>query len=435
MKPLTSGRSDKFKAIHRHALPVQLRLTEALSHKKEGESMIESKELQATTSDRFLARHVVGLKPSGIRKFFDIVATMKDVISLGIGEPDFVTPAPIVEAGIRSLRDGETHYTSNAGRIELRQAVSDHINRLYGVQYDPVSEIIISVGVSEALYLAMSAVLNPGEEVIVPTPCFVSYQAEVILAGGVPIEVATYAEDGFQVCPENLEKAITPKTKAILLGYPNNPTGAVYTREVLVEIAKIAEKYDLMIISDELYDQLVYGIQHVCFPSLPGMKERTILLGGFSKNYAMTGWRAGFACGPAAIIQGLVRIHQYTIMSAPTMSQVAALEALKSGQKYVDEMRDEYDRRRKLIVGGLNRLGLPTFEPKGAFYAFPNIAASGMNDETFAQKLLEEERVAVVPGNSFGPGGEGFVRCSYATAYEKIEEALRRMEHFMERHG
>jgi aminotransferase len=386
-------------------------------------------------NDRYLARHVVGLKPSGIRKFFDIVATMKDVISLGIGEPDFVTPAPIIEAGIRALHAGETHYTSNAGLLELRQAITQYISKTYGVEYDPHTEAIISVGVSEALYLAMTALLNPGEEVIIPTPCFVSYQAEVILAGGVPVEVATFVEDGFQVEPERLEAAITPRTKAILLGYPNNPTGAVYTREVLLEIAEIAEKHDLIVISDELYDQLVYGVEHVCFPSLPGMRNRTILLGGFSKNYAMTGWRAGFACGPVEIIKGLVRIHQYTIMSAPTMSQVAALEAIQHGHQFVLQMREEYDRRRRLIVGGLNRLGLPTFEPHGAFYAFPNVAITGMDDETFAQKLLEEERVAVVPGNSFGAGGEGFVRCSYATAYEKIEEALSRMENFMHRHG
>ncbi|HSB65480.1 MAG TPA: aminotransferase class I/II-fold pyridoxal phosphate-dependent enzyme [Anaerolineales bacterium] len=386
-------------------------------------------------NDRYLARHVIGLKPSGIRKFFDIVATMKDVISLGIGEPDFVTPAPIIEAGIKALHAGETHYTSNAGLIELRQAITQHIFETYGVEYDPRTEAIISVGVSEALYLAMTALLNPGEEVIIPTPCFVSYQAEVILAGGVPVEVATFVEDGFQVEPDRLEAAITPRTKAILLGYPNNPTGAVYSREVLLEIATIAEKHDLVIISDELYDQLVYGVQHVCFPALPGMRNRTILLGGFSKNYAMTGWRAGFACGPAEIIQGLVRIHQYTIMSAPTMSQMAALEAIQHGHKFVVKMREEYDRRRRLIVGGLNRLGLPTFEPHGAFYAFPNVAITGMDDETFAQRLLEEERVAVVPGSSFGSGGEGFVRCSYATAYEKIEEALQRMENFMHKHG
>ena len=386
-------------------------------------------------NDRYLARHVIGLKPSGIRTFFDIVATMKDVISLGIGEPDFVTPEPIIEAGIKALHAGETHYTSNAGLLELRQAITEHIYKTYGVEYNPLTEAIVTVGVSEALYLTMTALLNPGEEVIIPTPCFVSYQAEVILAGGVPVEVATFVKDGFQVEPDRLEAAITPHTKAILLGYPNNPTGAVYAREVLLEIARIAEKHDLIIISDELYDQLVYGVQHVCFPSLPGMQNRTILLGGFSKNYAMTGWRAGFACGPADIINGLVRIHQYTIMSAPTMSQIAALEAIQHGQKFVDHMRDEYDRRRRLIVAGLNQLGLPTFEPQGAFYAFPNVAITGMDDETFAQKLLEEERVAVVPGSSFGAGGEGFVRCSYATAYEKIEEALRRMQDFMHRHG
>ena len=386
-------------------------------------------------NDRYLARHVVGLKPSGIRKFFDIVATMKDVISLGIGEPDFVTPEPIIQAGIQALHDGETHYTSNAGLLELRQAITEHIRKTYAVEYDPRTQTVITVGVSEALYITLAALLNPGEEVIIPTPCFVSYQAEVILAGGVPVEVPTYVEDGFQVQPEKLEAAITPRTKAILLGYPNNPTGAVYSRAVLLEIARIADKHDLIVISDELYDQLVYGVEHVCFPSLDGMFERTILLGGFSKNYAMTGWRAGFACGPAGIIKGLLRIHQYTIMSAPTMSQKAALEAILHGQKFVDEMREEYDRRRKLIVDGFNQLGLPTFEPHGAFYAFPNIGNSGMDDETFAQKLLEEERVAVVPGNSFGAGGEGFVRCSYATSYEKLEEALRSIQHFMQRHG
>ena len=386
-------------------------------------------------NQKYLAHHVVNLRPSGIRKFFDIVATMKDVISLGIGEPDFTTPPPIIEAGIRALNSGETHYTSNAGLIALRQAVAEYIQRSYGVAYDPQGEVVITVGVSEALYLTMTALLNPGEEVIVPTPCFVSYQAEVILAGGVAVELPTYVQNAFQVAPDDLRAAITPRTKAILLGYPNNPTGAVYTREVLMEIARIAEEHDLIVISDELYDQLVYGVQHVCFASLPGMRQRTVLLGGFSKNYAMTGWRAGFACGPEEIIKGLVRIHQYTIMSAPTMSQMAALEALKNGGEYVVKMRDEYDRRRRLIVGGLNQLGLPTFEPKGAFYAFPNITASGMDDETFAQKLLEEERVACVPGSSFGAGGEGYVRCSYATAYEKIEEALRRMERFMQRHG
>jgi aminotransferase len=385
-------------------------------------------------NEHYMARRAIELKPSGIRKFFDIVATMKDVISLGIGEPDFVTPAPIVEAGIQALREGDTHYTSNAGRIELRKALVEQLQKMYGVVYSP-DEVVITVGVSEALYLTMNAILNPGDEVIIPTPCFVAYQAEVDLAGGIPVELPTCVEDNFLVRSEALEAAITPKTKALLIGYPNNPTGAVATRSMMNEIARIAEKYDLLVVSDELYDQLEYGVEHVCFSSLPGMKPRTILLGGFSKNYAMTGWRVGFAAAPFGIIEGLVRIHQYTIMSAPTIAQAAALEAVLHGQEHVKKMHDEYDRRRRLIVGGLNELGMPTFEPHGAFYAFPSIRNSGMDDETFAQKLLDEERVAVVPGNAFGAGGAGFVRCSYATSYEKIEEALRRMDHFMRRHG
>jgi aminotransferase len=383
----------------------------------------------------YLADRVATLKPSGIRKFFDIVATMKDVISLGIGEPDFTTPDSILQAGIRSLQRGQTHYTSNTGILELRQALAQHLQRLYGVSYNPQSELVISVGVSEALYLALTAILNPGEEVIIPTPCFVAYQAEVILAGGVPVEIPGRMEDNFQPQPADIEAAITPRTKAILIGYPNNPTGAVVSRQILAEILELAEKYDLVVLSDEIYDQLVYGVKHVCFPALPGARERTLLLGGFSKDYAMTGWRIGYAAGPAELMQGLLRIHQYTIMCASTTAQDAALEALQHGQTYVDEMVAEYDRRRKLIVGGLNDLGLPTFEPRGAFYAFPKITSSGMDEETFAQKLLEEESVAVIPGSAFGAGGEGFVRCSYATAYEKIEEALHRMDRFMRRHG
>jgi len=384
---------------------------------------------------KYLSTRVANLKPSGIRKFFDIVATMHDVISLGIGEPDFDTPGPILQAGVRSLQEGHTHYTSNSGRLELRQAIVDQLNRLYGVVYDPVAETVITVGVSEALYLAMTALLNPGDEVIVPTPCFVAYQAEVVLAGGVVIELPTYAEDGFQLRPQALEAAITSRTKAILLGYPNNPTGAVASREILLEVARIAEAYDLIVISDELYDQLVYGVPHVCFAALPGMRERTILLGGFSKNYAMTGWRIGYAAGPLDLIKGLLRVHQYTIMCAPTTAQDAALEAVLTGRPYVEEMCREYNRRRELIVSGLNELGMATVEPHGAFYAFPSVALTGMDEETFARKLLEEERVAVVPGTAFGPGGEGYVRCSYATAYEKIEEALRRLERFLSRYG
>jgi aminotransferase len=386
-------------------------------------------------SQNYLAHRVATLKPSGIRKFFDIVATMKEVISLGIGEPDFDTPDPILQAGVRSLQQGETHYTSNLGRLDLREDLAHNLERLYGVSYDPASEILITVGVSEALYLALTAVLNPGEEVLIPTPCFVAYQAEVILAGGVPVEIPSRVEDNFQPNLEALAAAVTPRTKAILVGYPNNPTGAVASRETLLKVLQLAEQHDLVVISDEIYDRLVYGGPHVCFAALPGARERTITLGGFSKDYAMTGWRIGYAAAPEEVLAGLVRIHQYTIMSAPTMAQAAGLEALRNGDPYVKNMVTEYDRRRRLIVGGLNNLGLPTFEPHGAFYAFPQIAVTGMDDETFAQKLLEEERVAVVPGSAFGKGGEGFVRCSYATAYEKIEEALRRMERFMRRHG
>jgi len=382
----------------------------------------------------FVSKRVATLKPSGIRKFFDIVATMDDVISLGIGEPDFTTPEPILEAGIDAIRNGETHYTSNAGIFELREAISDYLEEKYQVKYDPIDQVMVSVGVSEALYLALTAVINPGEEIIIPTPCFVSYQAEVILAGGVPVEVPGSMENNFQPEPSLIEAAITPKTKAIFIGFPNNPTGAVASRETLLEISRIAEKHDLLVISDEIYDSLVYGVEHVCFASLPGMKERTITLGGFSKSYAMTGWRVGYAAAPAEILQGLVRVHQYTIMSAPSMSQLAALAAVRIGAEHVEEMRVKYDRRRKLIVNGLNEIGLETFMPQGAFYAFPKINSTGLDDEKFSQHLLEEEKVAVVPGSAFGSGGAGFVRCSYATRYENIEKALERMESFVKRY-
>jgi len=383
----------------------------------------------------FVSDRVQTIPPSGIRKFFDIAATMDDVISLGIGEPDFVTPAPILQAGIRSLEEGETHYTSNSGILELRQALSAHLGRLYGVHYDAENELLITVGVSEALYLALNAIIDPGDEVIVPEPSFVSYVPEVVLAGCVARTIPTYVEHDFQVTGADVEAAITERTKAILLSYPNNPTGAVMTRERLLEIARVAEKHDLLVISDEIYDQLVYGIEHVCFAALPNMRDRTITLGGFSKNYAMTGWRIGYAAAPAEILAAMRKIHQYTIMSAPTNAQIAAIVALESCDDEVEAMRQEYDRRRRLIVGGLNELGLTTFEPRGAFYAFPSITASGMDDSTFAEALLQEERVAVVPGSAFGPSGAGFVRCSYATAYEKIEQALERMERFMRRHG
>ena len=383
----------------------------------------------------FIATRVAELKPSGIRKFFDIVATMDDVISLGIGEPDFTTPSPILEAGIQALKKGETHYTSNAGIFELREAIADQLEEKYRVKYDPEGEIVVTVGVSEALYLALTAIINPGDEIIIPTPCFVSYQAEVLLAGGVPVEVPGSLENKFQPTPELIEAAVTPRTKAIFIGFPNNPTGAVATRANLLAVAKIAEQHDLLVISDEIYDTLVYGVEHVCFASLPGMKERTIILGGFSKSYAMTGWRVGYAAAPAGILSGLVRIHQYTVMSAPSVSQFAALAAIQLGAEHAEEMRLKYDRRRKLIVGGLNEIGLETFLPEGAFYAFPKITCTGLDDEVFAQNLLAEEKVAVVPGSAFGAGGAGFVRCSYATNYNKIEQALEKIDSFVKRCG
>ncbi|MCX8067781.1 MAG: aminotransferase class I/II-fold pyridoxal phosphate-dependent enzyme [Anaerolineae bacterium] len=383
----------------------------------------------------FVSERIASVPPSGIRRFFDIAATMEDVISLGIGEPDFTTPEPILRAGIEALQRGETHYTSNSGLMELRRAIAEHLDRLYGQTYNPASEILITVGVSEALYLACAAIIDPGDEVIIPEPCFVSYAPEVVFAGGVPVLVPTSAENGWQVTAEAIERAITPKTKALLIGYPSNPTGAVMSRERLNEIAAVVKRHDLVVISDELYDRLVYDTQHTCFASLPGMYSRTILLMGFSKAYAMTGWRIGWAAAPAEIMEMMRRVHQYTIMCAPTVAQYAALVAIKEGEPFVEEMRREYDRRRRLIISGLNEIGLTCVEPKGAFYAFPSIAITGMDDNTFAEKLLQEERVAVVPGSAFGPSGKGFVRCSYATAYEKIEEALERMRRFVRRYG
>ena len=383
----------------------------------------------------FVSARVESVPPSGIRKFFDIAATMKNVISLGIGEPDFVTPDRILTAGIESLKKGDTHYTSNSGIYELRAALSTHLAKRYGVQYDSETEVLVTVGVSEALYLALTAVLDPGDEVIVPQPCFVAYTPEVTFAGGTPVTIGTSVENDFQVTAAQIEAAITPRTKALLIGYPNNPTGAVMTREHLTEIASLAEKHDLLVISDEIYDRLVYNFQHVCFAALPDMRERTITLGGFSKDYAMTGWRIGYAAGPAEIVGAMRKVHQYTIMSAPTTAQVASIEALATGEEYVQNMVGEYNRRRQLIVGGLNTLGLDCFEPRGAFYAFPSVARSGLSDNEFAETLLKEEEVACVPGSAFGLSGKGFVRMCYATAYEKIEEALNRMERFMRRHG
>jgi aminotransferase len=381
----------------------------------------------------YIARRIQAVPPSGIRRFFDIAATMDDVISLGIGEPDFVTPAPIVQAGVTSLQRGDTHYTSNSGILELRELLSAQLARLYGVSYHPETELLITVGVSEALLLALMAILNPGDEVIVPEPCFVAYAPTVIFGGGQPVAVPTYVQQEFQVTVADLERARTPRTKAVLLGYPNNPTGAVLERSRLEEIARWAAQHDLLVISDEIYDRLVYGVPHTCFAALPGAWGRTLLLGGFSKSHAMTGWRIGYVAAPAELLAAMRKIHQYIIMSAPTTAQEAAIEALKTGEPFVEEMRLEYDRRRRVIVDGFRSLGLDCFEPRGAFYAFPSVASTGLSDADFSERLLMEEHVAMVPGSAFGESGRGYVRASYATALPKIEQALERTARLVER--
>jgi len=389
---------------------------------------------RAPLAERALARRVIAVPPSGIRRFFDILATMTDVISLGVGEPDFDTPREIVEAGVESLREGRTHYTSNFGTIELRRALSAHLEQLYGVHYDPNTEILITIGASEAVDLALRATCDPGDEVILHEPSYVSYVPAIVFAGGTVVPVATRFEDDFALDPAAVEAAVTPRTKALFLGYPANPTGAVLDDAVQDELARIARDHDLLVYSDEIYDRLAYGTyRHRAFSSLPGMRERTILMGGFSKAYAMTGWRVGWMCAPAPILEGIVKVHQYGIMSAPTVAQDAALAAIQGGEPAVAAMVAEYDRRRRLLVDGLNRIGLPTFEPRGAFYAFPQISSTGLSSDEFTERLLREERVAVVPGNAFGPSGEGHVRMCYATAYEKIEEALVRIERFVDK--
>jgi aminotransferase len=377
-----------------------------------------------------LSQRVTSVPPSGIRRFFDIAATMKDVISLGIGEPDFVTPDLIREAGIRSIQDGYTAYTSNSGLLELRQAIGTQLQRLYNVQYEP-DELLITVGVSEAMQNAMLALIDPGDEVIIPEPCFVAYGPSVVFAGGTPVYVQTRVEDDFQVTGAAIEAAITPRTKAILIGYPSNPTGAVMTRERLLDVAQVVERHNLIVFSDEIYDRLVYGIEHTCFASLPGMRERTVLLGGFSKAYAMTGWRLGYLAAPDEITAAVRKIHQYAIMSAPTASQHAALAAVLHAEPDVQRMVAEYDRRRRVIVDGFRSIGLPTFEPQGAFYAFPRIDHLGVSSSEFAERLLTEQHVAVVPGDAFGPSGAGFVRACYATSMDQIEDALERIEKFV----
>ncbi|MCU0514941.1 MAG: aminotransferase class I/II-fold pyridoxal phosphate-dependent enzyme [Anaerolineae bacterium] len=383
----------------------------------------------------FVASSVQKMRPSGIRRYFDIAATMDDVVTLGIGEPGFTTPAHIMHAAVHSLEAGNTAYTSNAGSYELRCAVTRYMERLYGLHYNPDNQVLITVGVSEALWLAMKALLDPGDEVLVVEPCFVANAAAVEMAGGVPVSVPTYVEHEFQVTGADLEARITPRTRVILISYPNNPTGAVLTREHMAQVAAVAEKYDLVVISDEIYERLVYGVPHTCFATLPGMLERTVTLSGMSKSYAMTGWRIGYAVAPAPILEAMKKLHQYLIMSAPTMSQAASVRALDFGEEDVEYMRQRYDRRRRLLVSGFNQMGLACFEPRGAFYAFPSIAGTGMTDEDFCERLLLEDRLALIPGSAFGASGDGFVRASYASSDDNIDQALERLGRFMQRHG
>ncbi len=384
----------------------------------------------------FLNHTVRAMPPSGIRRFFDMLAEMKDVISLTIGEPDFTTPEVITRAAIDSLEAGETHYTANGGMIELRGLIGGNLRDRYGVDYDARTELVITVGASEGVDASLRATINPGDEVIYHEPCFVAYAPCIQLAGGVAVPVATTDATDFRVTAEMIRAAVTPRTKAIFLGYPNNPTGAALDRPELEAIARVADEHDLLVYSDEIYDRLVYGAhEHTAFSALPGMRDRTVLLGGFSKSYAMTGWRIGYVAAPAELMAGIAKVHQYGIMCAPTAAQFAAIEALRSGEAALQEMRAEYDRRRRYTTDRFNEIGLACFEPMGAFYCFPQVSnATGLDETTFAERLLEEERVGVVPGTAFGPSGAGHVRVCYATAFEEIVEAMDRIERFVGRH-
>ena len=376
---------------------------------------------------------VQAIPPSGIRRFFDIAAEMEDVISLGVGEPDFITPWSIRESCVYGLEQGYTSYTANRGLLELREEICALQKRNFNIDYDPKTNVLVTVGVSEALDIAMRAILTPGDEILIPEPCYVSYKACASLAGAVPVAVPAKIENNFSITPADLEAHVTNKTKALLIGYPNNPTGAILTKDQLMDIANFAQEHDLIVISDEIYGDLTYGGErHVCFAGLPGMKDRTILLNGFSKAYAMTGWRIGYAMSNPAIISAMTKIHQYTMLCAPITAQIAAVEALRHGEKYMKKMVSEYDKRRRLIYDGLTNAGLKCFEPKGAFYIFPDITSTGLTSEEFAEQLLMKEHVALVPGTAFGQCGEGYVRCSYATSVAKISEAIARIEHFVQ---
>ena len=386
--------------------------------------------------DRLIAPAAAAMRPSGIRKFFDLAAEMPECISLGVGEPDFKTPWAVREAGIESLEHGRTRYTSNAGLKELRAEIARYLDRRMGLKYDPAKEVLVTVGGSEAIDMCIRTLVQPGDEVIIPEPCFVCYEPITTLSGGVSVHVACHQEDEFRLRADALKAAITPRTKLLIMPFPNNPTGAVMEREDLEAIAEVLRGTDIMVLSDEIYAELNYGLQnHVSIATLPGMAERTVVVNGFSKTYAMTGWRLGYACGPAPIIKIMTKIHQSAIMSAPTTSQYAAITALKDCDGEIERMRNEYNMRRRLVVKSFNDMGLSCFEPRGAFYAFPCIKSSGMTSEEFCTKLLEQKHVAIIPGNAFGASGEGYARVSYAYSVEHLMEALRRIREFLSENG
>lgn len=393
--------------------------------------MIKQHEPSTKSMSGYLAPLVREIPPSGIRKFFDLVSASKDIISLGVGEPDFCTPWHVREACVYSLERGNTKYTPNAGMPELREAIAEYLYDSFHVPYEPSDEILVTVGGSEAIDLALRALIVPGDEVLVPEPCYISYSPITTIGGGVPVGIETFAKDNFKLTPEALKASITPKSKVLILCYPSNPTGGIMTYEDWLPIAKIVEENDLIVISDEIYAELTYEQKHVSFASLPGMRDRTILVSGFSKAFAMTGWRMGYACGHRDLISAMLKIHQYTVMCAPAMGQVAALEALKNGMEEKDRMVESYNQRRRLVVQGFRDIGLECHEPQGAFYAFPSIASTGLSSEEFAQRLLHEAKVAAVPGYVFGLGGEGFVRCSYATSVNQLLEAIDRIGNFI----
>lgn len=381
--------------------------------------------------ENLLSDKVKIIQPSGIRKFFDIVTEMKDAISLGVGEPDFVTPWHIREAGIFSLERGSTHYTSNSGIVELRQEIAGYLKRKFQLEYDYSSQILVTVGGSEAIDICIRSLVNPGEEVLIPEPSFVCYKPCTVLAGGTAVPLVTRAEDEFRLTAEALKAAITPKTKLLVLPYPNNPTGAIMRREDLEAVAEVLRGTEIMVLSDEIYAELTYGGEHVSIASLPGMAERTVVVNGFSKSYAMTGWRMGYAAGPKELISSMTKIHQYAIMCAPTTSQHAAVEALKNGDEEIVSMREQYNYRRRVVIERLRKMGLDCFTPEGAFYVFPSIQRTGLSSEQFCEKLLQEQKVAVVPGNAFGSSGEGFVRISYCYSVKNLNLALDRIEQFL----